>query len=107
MSELKGYISQIIGPVVDVHFNLGEDDAAKLPEKLFAWELDGTKCGDSWNKIVIIANPTDEAVPFVVPETGKYHLITDGIEFCKDDKIVPNETSVMVKPKTVVVVAEF
>ena len=31
MSELKGYISQIIGPVVDVHFNLGEDDAAKLP----------------------------------------------------------------------------
>lgn len=84
-----------------------DNDAAKLPEKLFAWELDGTKCGDSWNKIVIIANPTDEAVPFVVPKTGKYHLITDGIEFCKDDKIVPNETSVMVKPKTVVVVAEF
>ncbi len=31
MSGLKGYISQIIGPVVDVHFDLKEDEAIKLP----------------------------------------------------------------------------
>ena len=31
MSELKGYISQIIGPVVDVHFDLGEDQTSSLP----------------------------------------------------------------------------
>ena len=30
MSGLKGYISQIIGPVVDVHFDLNEDEAVKL-----------------------------------------------------------------------------
>ena len=31
MSGLKGYISQIIGPVVDVHFDLNEDETVKLP----------------------------------------------------------------------------
>ena len=31
MSGLKGYISQIIGPVVDVHFDLKDDEAADLP----------------------------------------------------------------------------
>ena len=31
MSGLKGYISQIIGPVVDVHFDLKEDDHTMLP----------------------------------------------------------------------------
>ncbi|MBE6239108.1 MAG: F0F1 ATP synthase subunit beta [Bacteroidales bacterium] len=46
MSELKGYISQIIGPVVDVHFNLGEDEEAKLPaihEALSIIRSDGRK----------------------------------------------------------------
>ncbi|MBR5834824.1 MAG: F0F1 ATP synthase subunit beta [Bacteroidales bacterium] len=31
MSELRGYISQIIGPVVDVHFELDDEDSVKLP----------------------------------------------------------------------------
>ena len=31
MSGLKGYISQIIGPVVDVHFDLNEEESVKLP----------------------------------------------------------------------------
>ena len=31
MSGLKGYISQIIGPVVDVHFQTGADDQSALP----------------------------------------------------------------------------
>ena len=31
MALLTGRISQIIGPVVDVHFNLPEDEQAKLP----------------------------------------------------------------------------
>ena len=30
MSGLKGYISQIIGPVVDVHFDLNEEESVKL-----------------------------------------------------------------------------
>ena len=31
MSELRGYISQIIGPVVDVHFELEDEDSVRLP----------------------------------------------------------------------------
>ena len=31
MSGLKGYISQIIGPVVDVHFDLNEEESVRLP----------------------------------------------------------------------------
>ena len=31
MSGLKGYISQIIGPVVDVHFDLSEEETTNLP----------------------------------------------------------------------------
>ena len=31
MSGLKGHISQIIGPVVDVHFDLSEDSQGQLP----------------------------------------------------------------------------
>ena len=31
MARLTGHISQIIGPVIDVHFNLQEDEQAKLP----------------------------------------------------------------------------
>ena len=31
MSSLVGHISQIIGPVVDVHFNLSDDNQTSLP----------------------------------------------------------------------------
>ena len=31
MAPLKGHISQIIGPVVDVHFDLSDDSHGQLP----------------------------------------------------------------------------
>ena len=31
MSEIKAYISQVIGPVVDVHFDLTEEQESALP----------------------------------------------------------------------------
>ena len=31
MSGLKGHISQIIGPVVDVHFDINADEVTALP----------------------------------------------------------------------------
>ena len=31
MSGLRGYISQIIGPVVDVHFDIRENQTEQLP----------------------------------------------------------------------------
>lgn len=83
------------------------NDEAKLTEKVLAWQLDGTKCGDKWNKILLFANPTQEAVPYVVPEKGNYHLVTDGIEFDSELKEIPNNTTVILKPKTVVVICEF
>ena len=45
MARLTGHISQIIGPVIDVHFNLQEDEQAKLPsihEALQVTRKDGT-----------------------------------------------------------------
>ncbi len=46
MSGLKGYISQIIGPVVDVHFDLNADETTRLPsihEALAITRNDGRK----------------------------------------------------------------
>ena len=46
MSGLKGYISQIIGPVVDVHFDLSADETTNLPsihEALTITRSDGRK----------------------------------------------------------------
>ena len=45
MATLTGHISQIIGPVVDVHFNLTEDQQSRLPsihEALHVTRKDGT-----------------------------------------------------------------
>ena len=39
MGEMKGYISQIIGPVVDIHFDSAEDEAITLPRIHDAMEI--------------------------------------------------------------------
>ena len=31
MGEIKGYISQVIGPVVDIHFDYGTEETVTLP----------------------------------------------------------------------------
>ena len=40
MSELKGYISQIIGPVVDVHFDIEDNSTCQLPAIYDALKID-------------------------------------------------------------------
>lgn len=40
MSELKGYISQIIGPVVDVHFDIEDNGSCSLPAIYDALSID-------------------------------------------------------------------
>ena len=39
MGEMKGYISQIIGPVVDIHFDSAEEEAITLPRIHDAMEI--------------------------------------------------------------------
>lgn len=44
MSGLRGYISQIIGPVVDVHFDLSPDLEGQLPSIYEALNVDRRDC---------------------------------------------------------------
>lgn len=39
MGEIKGYISQVIGPVVDIHFDYGTEEAITLPRIHDAMEI--------------------------------------------------------------------
>ncbi len=57
------------------------NEEADLPEEVLAWQIDGTKCGDDWNTILVIANPLAGGVPFCLPESGEWQLVTDGIRF--------------------------
>ena len=58
-----------------------DNEEADLPEEVLAWQIDGTKCGDDWNTILVIANPLADGVPFCLPESGEWQLVTDGIRF--------------------------
>ena len=39
MGEIKGYISQVIGPVVDIHFDYGTEETVTLPRIHDAMEI--------------------------------------------------------------------
>ena len=39
MGEIKGYISQVIGPVVDIHFDYGTEETVTLPRIHDAWRF--------------------------------------------------------------------
>ena len=39
MGEIKGYISQVIGPVVDIHFDNGKEEKITLPRIHDAMEI--------------------------------------------------------------------
>ena len=44
MSKLIGRISQVIGPVVDVYFNIGEGEDDSLPSIHDALEIERPEC---------------------------------------------------------------
>ena len=46
MGEIKGYISQVIGPVVDIHFDNGKEEKITLPRIHDAMEITRPK----WKK---------------------------------------------------------
>ncbi len=39
MGEIKGYISQVIGPVVDIHFDYGTEETVTLPVSTTPWRF--------------------------------------------------------------------
>ena len=46
MGEIKGYISQVIGPVVDIHFDYGTEETVTLPRIHDAMEISPPKRKD-------------------------------------------------------------
>ncbi len=83
-----------------------DNKQAGLPEQVLAWELDGTKCGDSWKKIIILANPINSDVKHAIPQEGNWILVTDGCNFSKEqNNSIAAGSIVQIKPKTVAVFA--
>ncbi len=82
-----------------------ENQEVGLPEQVLAWELDGEKCGDSWKKIVIIANPFTSDVKFELNGKGSWHLVTDGKQFSNSENILSDGTVVTIFTKTVAIYA--
>lgn len=39
MGEIKGYISQVIGPVVDIHFDYGTEETVTSPVSTTPWRF--------------------------------------------------------------------
>ena len=74
---------------------------------MICWELDGAKCGDSWKKILIVANPEESEVSVALDGDGDWRLISDGVKFYKKEEvqIIGNGSTVSVKPKTVTIYA--
>ena len=62
-----------------------DNEEAELPKEVLAWRIDGKKCGDDRNTLLILANPLSSAAAFVLPESGEWNLITDGINFAPPD----------------------
>lgn len=88
-----------------------DNKKAGLTEQVLAWQLDGTKCGDSWEKIIIIANPFGSDAKYQLPEAGNKHwsLITDGSHFINDDSNptyqLDSGSVFNIRPKTVTIFA--
>ena len=82
-----------------------DNKKAGLPKQTLAWELDGTKCGDSWKKILVVANPFTSDVKLELKDKGSWITVTDGKQFTDNPAAMQEGTVVTVEPKTVSVFA--
>lgn len=82
-----------------------DNKAAGLPEQVLAWELDGEKCGDSWKKILVVANPFTSDVKLELNGKGNWKCITDGKQFQPENNQLADGDVVTVATKTVAVFA--
>lgn len=78
-----------------------------ISEKPIIWELDGTRCGDSWKKILIAANPEETEIQVTLNGKGDWQLIADGTDFfsTKESPFIGNGSTVDIKPKSVTIYA--
>ena len=84
-----------------------DNEQAELPKEVLAWRIDGKKCGDDRNTLLILANPLSSAATFVLPESGEWNLITDGINFAPpDSKALKGGSEVTLAAKTLSVYGE-
>ena len=76
-------------------------------DKKIIFSVEKAKCGDSWKKILIVANPEESEVSVALDGDGDWRLISDGVKFYKKEEvqIIGNGSTVSVKPKTVTIYA--
>ena len=71
-----------------------ENKDFNFPEEVLVWSLDGTACEDSWEKIVLIANPLSFPIIFSTPIDDKkeFFAVSDGkTVFDEMKKLSPSE----------------
>ena len=84
-----------------------DNEEEELPKEVLAWRIDGKKCGDDRNTLLILANPLSSAATFVLPESGEWNLITDGISFAPPDSdVLKGGSEVTLAAKTLSVYVE-
>ncbi|MCR5495039.1 MAG: type I pullulanase [Treponema sp.] len=76
-----------------------------ISEKALVWTLDGSKCGDSWKKILIAANPEEEDISITLEGKGDWQLVADGSEFFSLDKqpVLGDGSTVDIRAKSVTI----
>lgn len=82
-----------------------DNKSAGLPEQVLAWELDGSKCGDSWKKILVVANPFTSDVKLELNGKGNWICVTDGKQFLDKPEKMKDGTVVSVNSKAVAIYA--
>lgn len=82
-----------------------DNKKAGLPEEVLAWEIDGEKCGDSWKKILVVANPYTSDVKLELKGKGSWKCVTDGKQFVENGQQFEDGAVVTVATKAVAVFA--
>lgn len=94
------------GKSVAENLSFIDNYAEELPEEVLGWNILGTRVGDSWKKAVVLANPLNVNVKYMLPDSGRWTLITDGMQFSDGEAdSIDGGTVVSLKPKTVSIFA--
>lgn len=97
------------GKVLEECLEFLNNNTENVPSSVLAWKIDGENKNvkDLWKTALLVANPLEGEVEYILPKGEKWHIVTDGVQF-KDE----NENNVLLEkvilpPKTVGVFAAF
>lgn len=102
MTLLKGHISQIVGPVVDVHFDLSDKEQSMLPR---IYEALSVKRGDGKSIIIEVRQHIGEDSVRCVAMDSTDGL-TRGMEVCSEGEYISMPTGAQIRGRVMNVTGE-